>query len=492
MHRRSAAAARAQVAGPKSHAWIRPYLTRLIGADLLAAVVAGAAAYLIRLPEGFARSSWSDYYLPVSILLPLLWVVALSAVDAYDTRVLGVGADEYQRVARAVLMLFAVVGFGSYALRLNVARGYVVIALPLAALLSILGRHLVRRGLHRARARGELRTAVVAVGDADSVADLANRLHGERHLGMHVVGACIPRRQISDPRALAVLAEAKVTPLGDLDSVVMAASRAKADTVAVTSSREMPPNRLRELSWQMERIHADLIVAPGLIEVAGPRLHIRPVTGLALLQIEKPEFAGMRRVVKGLVDRSAAAFGLLVLSPVLLAVWLLVRLTSSGPAFFHQIRVGKDGREFRIWKFRSMYIDAEERLAGLNVQNENVGGGMFKIKRDPRVTSVGRIIRRYSLDELPQLINVLNGTMSLVGPRPPLPREVASYPSNVRRRLLVRPGVTGLWQVSGRSDLSWEETVRLDLRYVENWSLSQDALILWKTASAVFRGAGAY
>ncbi|MCW2527032.1 MAG: exopolysaccharide biosynthesis polyprenyl glycosylphosphotransferase, partial [Pseudonocardiales bacterium] len=371
-------------------------------------------------------------------------------------------------------------------------RGYVVIALPLAALLSICGRYYVRKQLHHARARGDLRTAVIAVGDAESVADLAHRMHAERHLGMQVVGACIPRKQLSDQKALNILAEAKVTPLGDLDSVVTAVSRSQADAVAVTSSRDMTPNRLRELSWQMERVHADLIVSPGLIEVAGPRLHIRPITGLPLLQIEKPEFAGMRRVVKGFVDRTAAGFGLLLLSPIMLVLILMVRMNSAGPAFFHQTRVGKDGEEFKIWKFRSMYVDAEARLADHLAENENVGGGMFKMKVDPRVTSVGRIIRRFSLDELPQLINVLNGTMSLVGPRPPLPREVATYPSDVRRRLLVRPGVTGLWQVSGRSDLSWEETVRLDLRYVENWSLGQDAMILWKTLSAVLHGSGAY
>ena len=492
IHRRGESVAAARPVEPRSHAWVRPYLIKITASDFVAAAIAATAAFMIRFPEATSRGSWSNYYLQASIVLPFLWVAALSAADAYDRRIMGVGSDEFQRVLRALVIVFAVVGFGSYAFQLDVARGYVVIALPLASGLSVLGRFLVRKQLHRARMRGELRTAVVAVGDAESVADLARRMHAESYLGMQVVGACIPRKQLTDPKALAVLAEAKVTPLGDLDSVVTAVSRSQADSVAVTSSREMSPNRLRELSWQMERINADLIVSPGLIEVAGPRLHIRPVTGLPLLQIEKPEFAGARRVVKGLVDRSAAAFGLLLLSPLLITLILFVRLTSTGPAFFHQIRVGKDGKEFRIWKFRSMFVDAEARLAEFEALNENVGGGMFKMKQDPRVTSVGRIIRRYSLDELPQLFNVVNGTMSLVGPRPPLPVEVASYPADARRRLLVRPGVTGLWQVSGRSDLSWEETIRLDLRYVENWSLGQDALILWKTASAVVRGSGAY
>ena len=180
------------------------------------------------------------------------------------------------------------------------------------------------------------------------------------------------------------------------------------------------------------------------------------------------------------------------MSPLFVVCWVLVRLTSAGPAFFHQTRVGKDGVEFKIFKFRSMYVDAEARLAEIRHHNLNSDGLLFKARRDPRVTGVGRILRRYSIDELPQLLNILNGTMSLVGPRPPLPSEVAQYGFDVRRRLLVRPGLTGLWQVSGRSDLSWDESVRLDLRYVENWSLGQDALILWKTLSAVMRGKGAY
>ncbi|MEP7019180.1 MAG: sugar transferase, partial [Pseudonocardiales bacterium] len=479
-------------AAPK-HAWVRPYLTRLVISDFAAAAVAATVAYLVRLPEGTAAAAgFSHHYVPASLALPLLWLMALSASDAYDRRILSVGPDEFQRTGRALLVAMAAVGFASYALHANVARGYVVIALPLTAALTVGGRYLVRKALHRARVRGSVRTAVVAVGDAESVADLATRMHAESYIGMRVVGACIPRRELTDSAALQCLAEVGVTPLGDLDSVVTAVSRSQADTVAVTSSHEMTPRALRAISWQLERTDADLVVAPGLVEVAGPRLHIRPLTGLPLLQVEKPEFAGARRVVKGLADRAAAVFGMLVLSPLLLTVFFLIKASSQGPAFFQQTRVGKDGREFTMWKFRSMYVDAEQRLADLVAHNENSDGLLFKMRDDPRVTSIGRFIRRYSIDELPQLINVLNGTMSLVGPRPPLPREVAQYPSDVRRRLLVRPGLTGLWQVSGRSDLSWEETVRLDLRYVENWSLGQDALILWKTASAVMRGSGAY
>jgi exopolysaccharide biosynthesis polyprenyl glycosylphosphotransferase len=228
------------------------------------------------------------------------------------------------------------------------------------------------------------------------------------------------------------------------------------------------------------------------MEVAGPRLHIRPVTGLPLLHVEEPEFAGTRRVVKGAVDRMLAAVGFVLLLPLLLSIVLMIRLTSPGPALFRQVRIGQHGREFTLLKFRSMYSDAETRRAELLTRNERAEGLLFKIKDDPRVTPVGRWLRKFSLDELPQLINVLTGRMSLVGPRPPLPEEVALYQDDVRRRLLVKPGLTGLWQISGRSDLDWDESVRLDLRYVENWSFTLDLMILWKTMSTVVRGRGAY
>jgi exopolysaccharide biosynthesis polyprenyl glycosylphosphotransferase len=301
----------------------------------------------------------------------------------------------------------------------------------------------------------------------------------------------VPAAELTDDRARDELVRGGVRVLGDLDDVVGAVGRSNADTVAVTSSHAFGPQRLRELGWQMERIDADMVVAPGLVEVAGPRLHIRPVTGLPLLHVEKPEFAGGKRVLKGITDRVASVAMLILLAPLLAGIWLAVRLTSPGPGFFKQVRVGKDGKEFRIWKFRSMYLDAEDRLASLQSQNDG-NGVLFKIKNDPRVTPVGAFLRKWSLDELPQLFNVVNGTMSLVGPRPPLPSEVEQYGQDVRRRLLVRPGLTGLWQVSGRSDLTWEESVRLDLRYVENWSFTTDLLILWKTIWAVAKGSGAY
>ncbi|OLM31325.1 Undecaprenyl-phosphate galactosephosphotransferase [Pseudonocardia sp. Ae717_Ps2] len=248
--------------------------------------------------------------------------------------------------------------------------------------------------------------------------------------------------------------------------------------------------RLRRLAWDLEDAGADLIVDPGLMEIAGPRLHVRPVDGFPLLALSRPKLGGVRQVVKTSMDVLGALALLVLVAPVLLLIAVLIR-SDGGPVFFRQRRVGLGGTEFQMIKFRSMVPAAEDRLVEL-AASDTGAGPLFKMRSDPRVTRVGRVLRRYSLDELPQLFNVLSGSMSLVGPRPPLPAEVATYGPEAARKFLVKPGMTGLWQVSGRSDLSWEESVRLDLRYVENWSLTGDLVILWKTLHAVLGSHGAY
>ena len=253
----------------------------------------------------------------------------------------------------------------------------------------------------------------------------------------------------------------------------------------------MDGSALRMLSWSLARSGIDLLVASALIDVAGPRIAIRSVCGLPLLHVDEPQLAGGRRVAKALFDRLAALVALIALLPLLIAIWLAIRFTSPGPAIFRQTRAGWHGREFRMWKFRTMVRGAEALRPGLDALNRHGTGELFKISADPRITPVGRWLRRTSLDELPQLVNVLRGQMSLVGPRP-LPVTDRRYEGEARRRLFVKPGLTGLWQINGRSDLDWEESVRLDLRYVEQWSLALDALIIWKTVFAVVKGRGAY
>jgi exopolysaccharide biosynthesis polyprenyl glycosylphosphotransferase len=282
-----------------------------------------------------------------------------------------------------------------------------------------------------------------------------------------------------------------VPVLGDLDGVVAVVRRHDVDTVAVLPSPQMDGAALRRLAWELEKTSAELLLVPAVTEIVGPRVRIRPVCGLPLMHLERPELRGVRRLTKGVFDRSAAAFGLVLLAPLLVGIALVLRISTPGPILFRQERVGRHGTTFQMLKFRTMVDGADQMVHTLAAENDG-NGVLFKRKVDPRVTGVGAVLRRYSLDELPQLLNVVKGDMSLVGPRPPLPSEVDRYGFDMHRRFLVKPGLTGLWQISGRSDLSWDESVRIDIRYVENWSLSLDLLILWRTFGAVVRGSGAY
>jgi exopolysaccharide biosynthesis polyprenyl glycosylphosphotransferase len=357
----------------------------------------------------------------------------------------------------------------------------------LATVLTLGQRYAQRSWVHRRRAQGQFLQTAIIVGHRNGVASLHDQIDREAYHGYRVVGCCLPPAvQGAQPGAFHGL-----PVLGTLEDVVDVVRKYEVDTVAVLPSPELEGPALRRLGWELERTKAELLLAPAVTEIAGPRVRIRPVCGLPLLHLERPELRGVRRLTKETFDRSAAALGILLLLPVLLAVGLAVGLTGRGGVFYRQERVGRDGRTFGMLKFRSMVAGADRMVDALGEQSDG-NGVLFKMKGDPRVTRIGKVLRRYSVDELPQLLNVLRGDMSLVGPRPPLTSEVVRYGVDMRRRFLVKPGITGLWQVSGRSDLSWDDSVRIDVRYVENWSLAFDFMILWKTMGAVFRGSGAY
>jgi len=466
--------------------WERRYVRALVLCDLLAGTAAGAVTFGLRF--GDEVTTYNRGYMVLSGLLPVVLLLVLAVSRAYERRFLFVGIDEYQRVFRAGVGLIAGAAVVSYALDLDLARGYVLAALPTAIGSSMVLRFALRKRLHVARARGESLRRVILVGHELSIIGMTRQLRRERYHGLEVVGACLPPGH----DGVGVTGGAQgLTVYGTFDDVATAVELADADTVVVLSCPELDGAALRRLAWRLERDEVDLVVASALVDVAGARTTIRPFDGLPMLHVEHPRLHGGSRLAKDLFDRFGAMLLLAVFGPLLIAVALCVRCTSRGPVLFRQVRVGRDGRQFRIFKFRSMYVDAEARLAELRHLNEH-DGVLFKIRDDPRVTPVGRYLRRFSLDELPQLLNVLLGQMSLVGPRPPLPAEVAAYADDVRRRLAVKPGMTGLWQVSGRSDLPWEEAVRLDLRYVENWSLTLDLVILLRTMTAVVRSSGAY
>lgn len=463
---------------PGEAVWRRRQPQILFGLDFVAAAIAVSIALLIRF------DSPSRGYVMITLAFPFTWVAAVGLNRAYETRYLGSGSEEFRRVGLGGLHLFALVAAVAYADRLEPARAYVFTTFPIAMALTFAGRIAARTKLRSARRSGRWQHRVVAVGSEGSVSDMIAQMAREPEAGLVVVGACV------DDAGAAFIGNVPV--LGDESSASSVLASVGADTVAVTAWSRMGQSRMRRLAWALEGSGVDLVIAPSLADVAGPRTHIRPVAGLPLIHIEQPEFTGMRRIAKGAMDRIGALLALIVLSPVLIGIAVVVRMTSPGPAIFKQIRAGGKGTTFRMWKFRSMREHAERELSGLAEANERAEGLLFKIKADPRVTPVGRCLRRSSLDELPQLVNVLRGQMSLVGPRPPLPEEVAGYETHVHRRLLVKPGMTGLWQVSGRSDLTWDESVQIDLLYVENWTFMLDLQILARTVLTVVSNRGAY
>jgi len=457
-------------------------LRGVAAADCLAALAAGVFALLLRFA---AQPHLPADYLAFTLTLPVIWVFAVALAGAYDVRFIGVGSEEFRRILNAAVSLTATVAIIAYATKIQVARGYVVIALPTVAVADLAARYWMRKRLHRLRGMKLCMHKVVAVGHREAVDSLITELRRDSYHGLDIVAVCLP-----DGRLTAQDVEG-VGVYGNLNDVAFAVRQSGADTVAVLGCPEMDALRLRRLAWELEKTDTDLCVAPALMDVAGPRTTIRPVAGLPLLHVDHPELAGAKQVFKAVFDKAAAGGALLVLAPLFAAIALMIRFREGGPVLFRQTRVGKNGHKFTVFKFRTMVVDAEQRKAQLAEHNEH-DGVLFKIRSDPRITQTGAWLRRHSLDELPQLFNILLGDMSLVGPRPPLPEEAAKYGDYVRRRLAVKPGLTGLWQVNGRSDLSWEESVRLDLRYVENWSFALDLQILWKTWSAVARGSGAY
>ena len=474
--------------------WQQRYGNWLVASDVI--VVAGvvAMAQILRFGTTTRSSLWAGYasvaYSAVSVLIVVAWALALAIYHTRAQQVIGAGPEEFRRVWTATLWVFGVIAVISTLFKFEIARGYLAIAFPLGLLALSVNRNLARRYVAAQRRRGRFTTAVLAVGEPRSVTALALSLTRHAAEGYRVVGVCTPGIPHRENLVVPGLGPLTVFPYeADIRHAIVAS---QADTVALTSAAELGPEGIRDLSWQLEKLGVDLVVSPGIVDVAGPRLTVRPVGDLPLIHVDKPQYQGAKRFQKRAFDVCFALLALLAASPVMIAAAVAVKVTSRGPVFYCSERIGLDGVPFRMIKFRSMDVDADRRLAEVADLNDSVGGVLFKVRSDPRVTRVGRRLRQYSIDELPQFINVLRGDMSVVGPRPPLRCEVETYDHRVRRRLLVRPGITGLWQVSGRSDLSWEDSARLDLSYVENWSMLSDLAIAAKTVAVICGGSGAY
>jgi exopolysaccharide biosynthesis polyprenyl glycosylphosphotransferase len=469
--------------------WHVDYRLRLVLTDIAVLAASSAVVSVVRVLVSGPATSTSGVVLRtiMSVGLIPLWLAALAATKSYDQRVFGSGPLEYHRVFDASWRLFSLVAIAAFLTSVPAVRLYVLVGLPVGLAGLLANRYLWRRWLHRNRVRREMTTAVLAIGLREQAERLIRELNGRPTSGYRVVGVCIPTGTVRAGEEID-----GVPVLGDLRNPGAVAASVGADCVAVSGSDAITADVVRRLGWELEPVGVDLMLTAELADVAGPRITVTPAAGVSLLHVDAPRFSGPRFVAKAVMDWVGAALLTLLLSPVLLAVAVAVKVTSRGPVLFGQDRVGRGGQTFRMLKFRSMVVDAEQRLAHVAANGHDGAGLLFKQRHDPRVTRVGRVLRRYSLDELPQLFNVLLGQMSLVGPRPPLPSEARRYEARMQRRLLVKPGLTGLWQVGGRSDLPWEECVRLDVYYAENWTAFGDLMILARTAKAVLGGAGAY
>ena len=457
--------------------WQRRLRRKLVMLDAVAGLSGALSAVLVRYHGTAATLRGLDYRAWAAIV-GLLWVGIVAASGGYDRRIIGLGSDEVRRIGNAAVRMLALLVLVGFVTKTAESRVVVTIGVLGMCLWSLLLRWLSRRVLHHQRRQGRCVHHVLAVGSSVEVRALITSLDRSPYAGLKVVAACI-----SDD------GDVPVPMVGRPEDAAQVVDSVGADTVAVAGNDGEGGAMLRRLGWSLEGRNIDLLVAPALTDVAGPRLSVRPIEAVPLLEVDEPKFSGPSRVMKDIFDRVLGTVALVVALVPMLLIALAVRLTSRGPALFRHTRVGKDGREFTMWKFRTMVVDAaSKRPSHVN----EADGLLFKLRNDPRVTPVGRVLRRLSLDELPQFWNVVRGDMSLVGPRPPLPEEAVAYGDDVRRRLLVKPGLTGLWQVSGRSDLPWEDYVRLDLYYVENWSVSLDLVILLRTVLAVVRGHGAY
>ncbi|WP_144795967.1 sugar transferase [Microbacterium paludicola] len=463
--------------------WERAHRARLASTDAAVIVLAVGVTVGIQLQLGEPPA---DVALR-GALLATAWLVTLLVMRTRDAALFRSSAEEYRSIAHASGIAIGMMALVAVVLDWDSTRLTVLIGVPSGLLGLLMSRWSWRRWLSIQRRHGRFTSRTLVVGNRAEVEYAIRTLQPIGAAGYQVIGATLLD---GNARELEI-GTTTVPVLGNLTTVAEVARSLSADTIVVAGHPESDPDFIKRLGWQLEGTAAELVLSNRLADVAGPRLSFAPIDGLPLIRVQIPTYEGARHTLKRALDIIVSAVALVPIILVTPLLALLIRLDSPGPVFFFQERVGRDGRLFQIVKFRTMRVDAEHHLAALQT-NHDGAGLLFKLKDDPRVTRVGRVLRRLSLDELPQFWNVLVGDMSVVGPRPPLPSEVRAYDGTVSRRLYIKPGITGLWQVSGRSDLSWDESVRLDLRYVENWSVITDLQIMWRTARVMFAPKGAY
>ena len=481
---------RVQPALEQRQLWERRYRRRLRLTDTAIVIGAIAATAWVQtaafLPLLAVREPM--LHVRVAVITGVVWLVMLALFQTRSSAVVGSGPTEYKRVAHATGLAFGLLAILVVITQSPGMRAQLLITLPVGILALLTGRWMWRRWLVSKRELGHYVSRAIVVGRRSDVEYVINTLAQDSTNGYLVVGATLHEQDdqtglFSNGRTIATQ--------GTFHTVAQVASELGADTIIVASRPVDDPGFIRRLSWQLEGTAAELVLSSRLAEVAGPRISLQQIDGLPLIKVRIPTFEGSKHAIKRAFDIVVSSLALLAIGLATPFIALAIYIDSPGPVFFRQLRVGRDGETFRMVKFRSMKTTAEQDLAALKAQSDG-NGVLFKMKNDPRITRVGRILRKFSIDELPQFFNVLIGDMSIVGPRPPLPTEVTAYNGEVFRRLYINPGITGLWQVSGRSDLSWDESVRLDLRYVENWSLMNDLMIMWRTVKVMLQPSGAY
>jgi len=488
-YRHAAVAPRASEALASRQQWERRYRRLLRVSDsavvLVACMLASALSLLATSPQVLAADPGLLIRVPLSTAL--IWMLSLSLFNTREPAIMGTGVTEYKRVAHATGLAFGALAIVFLLFEWQGIRTQLSLALPAGTLALVVTRWQWRRWLVRQRTHGRYASRTVIVGALEEVEYALRTLGHEGRLGYKVVGTVV-----LDEAPSALVVDDHIYPVvSGSEAVRDAAHSLRADTILVAGQPSEDPSFIKRLAWEIEGTAAELVLSSRIADVAGPRMSLRPVEGMPLIHVRIPRFDGGAYLLKRGLDVAVAVLALLAFSPFALVIALAIKLDDGGPVFFRQSRVGRDGDDFPMLKFRSMRVDAEQHLAALRETNEG-SGLLFKLRHDPRVTRVGRILRKYSLDEIPQFWNVLCGDMSVVGPRPPLPAEVSMYDTAVSRRLYIKPGITGPWQVGGRSDLSWDESVRLDLRYVENWSVFEDLQIMWRTVKVMVRPEGAY
>lgn len=480
--------------------WRFAFVASLIAIDLAVMLLSLTVSLVINGAAFDAIGDVMPFWLFL-ILFSLIWLLCLAFAGTYHRHVMADGYELYAKIINASLLTIISYCSLAFIFKLALPRTALIIAPVIAFFLDIIARWQMRQALHRHRSKGSCKYRTVVIGSSDGINKALQTMRNCMNWGCEPVAVCPIEADPASKDAYVVTSytpdaniegssKLKVIPFNSAFPRICESLGVQEVYVADVLSRDS--EMLHGLSLAVESLGMELALAVSLADVSGHRLYLRNTTEQPVLLASLPQYTGAANVIKRLLDIIGSLCALIISSPILLGVAIAIKLDDGGPVFFSQTRIGLHGKPFKMYKFRSMVTNAEELKKKLAEETGQEDRFIFKMKDDPRITKVGHFIRKTSLDEFPQFYNVLKGDMSLVGPRPALPEEVARYGSLYSARLLVKPGITGPWQVSGRSDLSQEQSEYLDVSYIENWSIAGDLAILAKTVMVIFTGRGSY